>query len=610
MDADVRLRAKPMFCEVLVKVAACGITSAARSGRRRVGVTRPYPRCRGRTRTGGNVTKLARLGGMFVDAVLGLPTAATPYEVRRDLAVPMPDGVSLLGDLYRPAADPGPLAVVLIRLPYGRAGAYGAVFAATLARRGFQVFMQSTRGTFGSGGQFRPFTTEHEDGLATVAWLREQPWCDGRVAMTGGSYFGHTQWAVAPYVDPPLVAVSPHITAARITTAFYDHGTPLLHTALAWTASIGRQEAGGLPSELPNPARRARLGRALRRQPLQAADTAVAGAPVPFWRDFVAHAEPGDDFWSVADHDRADLRRMPPVNMVTGWWDLFLAGQLADYSALRAAGVPARIVVGPWLHGAPGELRMLLRRDAAWLDHHLRGGPAPAGAPVRLFLQQARTWLEFDQWPPPRTRTVGHHLRTDGGLTAAPEAAGVEPRRFTYDPADPTPTVGGPLLQPPGKQADNAPVESRADVLVFTGPPLPADLDLVGPVRARVHVRTEREHADVYVRLCDVDPLGVSRNVVDGIRRLEPRTVPAPDVTPGDDGVLAVYVELFPTAYRVKAGHRLRVQVAGGAFPRFARNPGTGELLGTATTGRSCRFEVFCDPARPSRIDLPVLGRS
>lgn len=544
---------------------------------------------------------------MLTDAALGLPVAATPYTVQRDVAVPMPDGGSLVGDLYRPAAARGPLPVVLIRTPYGRAGPGVQVFTAPLARRGFQVFLQATRGTFGSGGHFRPFTTERADGLATVAWLREQPWCDGRVAMTGGSYFGHTQWAIAPYVDPPLVAVSPHITAARATTVFYDHAVPQIHTALTWSALIGRQERGVLVRSLPNRLLMARVRRALHTLPLQAVDVSVAGAPVPFWRDFIAHAEPGDPFWSEADHDQADLRRMPPANMVTGWWDLFLAGQLADYRALRAAGVPARIVVGPWLHGELSELRESVRSDAAWLDHQLRGGPAPRGAPVRVFLQQARRWLEFDQWPPAESQPVAQHLRAGGALTADPETGDVQPSRFTYDPSDPTPTVGGPLLRPPGKQADNRLVEERSDVLVFTGPPLPAPLDLVGPVRARVHVRTELEHADVFVRVCDVDPRGVSRNVVDGIRRLDPRTVPAADVEVDDNGILAVDVELFPTAYRLRVGHRVRVQVCGGAFPRYARNFGTGEPFSTATTGRTCRFEVFHDRARPSRVVLPVL---
>ncbi|MGY1666109.1 CocE/NonD family hydrolase [Geodermatophilus sp. SYSU D00696] len=550
----------------------------------------------------------ARLGGVLADALLGLPLRATPYTVERDVAVPMPDGVSLLGDHYRPAAATGPLPVVLVRLPYGRAGLFAHAFAAPYARRGFQAFVQSTRGTFGSGGHFRPFTTEHEDGLATLAWVRAQPWCDGRVAMTGGSYFGHTQWAVAPYADPPLVAVSPHVTGARITSAFYDHGAPGVENALRWSVAIGRQEAGGVPAPLLRPLLRTRVERALRRLPLQAADTAATGAPVPFWRDFTAHAAPGDPFWDTADHDDADLSRMPPVSMVTGWWDLFAAAQLADLARLRAAGVPARIVVGPWIHGEPAELRAILRTDVAWLDHHLRGGPAPGGAPVRLYLQQAGRWLESESWPPPGSRPVQHHLRAGGGLTRDPEPGNAAPSEFTHDPADPTPTIGGPLLERPGKQADNRPVEARDDVLVFTGPVLDRDVDVVGHVRARVHVRPDLEHADVVVRLCDVDPGGVSHNVVDGIRRLDPRSVPADDVTVGTDGVLAVDVELFPTAYRFRAGHRLRVHVAGGAFPRFARNLGTAEPFATATVGRPCRFEVHHDAAHPSRLELPVLS--
>jgi predicted acyl esterase len=107
--------------------------------------------------------------------------------------------------------------------------------------------------------------------------------------------------------------------------------------------------------------------------------------------------------------------------------------------------------------------------------------------------------------------------------------------------------------------------------------------------------------------VCDVDASGVSRNVTDGIRRLAPRTVPAPDVRPGDDQVLEVDVELFPTAYRVLAGHRLRVQVSGGAFPRYARNLGTGEPFGAPTTARRCGFEIYHDSRHPAHILLPVL---
>jgi len=553
---------------------------------------------------------LARISGMAIDRLMGLPTSTVPYVLRRDVGAPMPDGVVLLGDHYRPAVNGGPMPVVLIRSPYGRAGLAGTLFAAPLARQGFQVFIQSTRGTFGSGGQFRPFLHEQADGLATVAWLRDQPWCDGQVSMVGASYLGHTQWAVAPYVDPPLASVSLNITAAKITAAFYEHGAPGLDNALHWTSTIGRQERGGPSRVIPSPLQLARMKRALRKVPLQAADVSVAGAPVAFWRDFVGHAAPGDEFWSGVDHHSADMSRMPPTSMVTGWWDLFLQEQLRDYAAIRAGGVTATLTVGPWLHGEPGEIKAIAKQDVAWLDQHLAGGPPRSGPPVRVFLQQAGTWLDFEQWPPPGTAAAAYFLRTSGRLTRDPEPGSAEPATFVYDPADPTPSVGGPLLQPPGKQADNTAIEARPDVLVYTTEPLAADQDLVGPVSAHIFVRTSLEHADLFVRVCDVDANGVSRNVVDGVRRLHPQTVPAPDIQVGADGILAVSVDLYPTAYRVRAGHRIRVQVSGGAFPRYVRNFGTSEPFGAATTARPCRFEIYADAEHRGCVLLPCYSRS
>jgi uncharacterized protein len=550
------------------------------------------------------VNPLPRIAGMAIDYLLGLPAAVADYEVHRDVPAVMPDGVVLLGDHYRPKGSGKPLPVVLLRCPYGRTGVLAAVFVGPLARQGFQVFIQSTRGTFGSGGEFRPFLHERVDGLATVAWLRAQPWCDGRVSMTGPSYLGHTQWAIAPYVDPPLESVSLNVTASKITDIFYAHGAPGLKNALNWTGQIGTQERSRL-SVLPTPVKSARMKRAFRQVPLQAADVSVAGAPVPFWRDFVGHPTSADPFWAEADHDGADFRGMPPVSMVTGWWDLFLPSQLRDFSALRSVGVDAWLTVGPWLHADPAGFKAAAQQDAEWLRHHLADGPPPARARVRLFLQQGDRWLDYDRWPPPAATAV-FYLRAAGNLTSEAESGHASPSEFVYDPADPTPSVGGPLLEPPGKQADNASVEARPDVLTYTTDALDTDHDIVGPVGARIYVRTGRKYADLFVRLCDVDAAGVSRNITDGIRRLRPETIPADDVQIGEDGILAVDVELFPTAYRVAAGHRLRLQVSGGAFPRFARNFGTAEPFGTATRAVRCRFEVFADAERQSFVQLPL----
>lgn len=519
----------------------------------------------------------------------------------------MPDGVVLLGDLHQPADQTGPAPVVLIRLPYGRAGLNGFLHGSSLARRGLQVFIQSTRGTFGSGGHFRPMTTEREDGLTTLTWVREQPWCDGRVATTGGSYYGHTQWSVAPYADPPLVSSSLHITASDFRATFYENGAPSVLQALVWSANIGTQKRRNpLLGLLAGPLEQRKVARAASSANLSSADVEVAGAPVEFWRDFVAHEAPEDTFWEGADHHAADFTRMPPVTMVAGWWDLFIRDQLHDYAALRAAGVPARLFIGPWIHGEPAEIKAIVHSDVVWLRHHLLGAPAPEGAPVQLALMGTDEWIQAETWPIPDLREHSLHLRVGGALTIESPAEGEASSRFTYDPADPTPSVGGPMLAPPGKQSDQSATEARSDVLVFTGQPLADDLDIVGATTARVFVRTELPHADIHVRLCDVDEAGVSRNVVEAIRRLDPRTMDNPDVEVEEDGTIRVDLELFPTAYRVRRGHRLRVQVAAGAFPRFARNHGTGEPFATATTLRRNRIDVLHDAAHPSHVTIPV----
>ncbi|MET8853216.1 CocE/NonD family hydrolase [Amycolatopsis sp. NPDC004625] len=536
----------------------------------------------------------------LVDKFLGLPRAEGPQPVvTRDLAVPMPDGVTLLADRYAPAGTTS-APVVLIRTPYGRKGILSKLFGDTFARHGLQTVIQSTRGSFGSGGEFRPFHLEREDGVATAGWLRAQPWCDGSIGMAGASYLGHTQWAVGPYLDPPLAAMCLGVTASEFVSTFYPGGVLAADNMVSWSAMIGRQEERF--ASLPNPLQTRRTRRAMAHLPISGADVAAIGKPVTFLQDVTAHFVPGDGYWSMSDHSAEVAQLDVPVSMVTGWYDLFVRGQLRDFRILAEAGKAPRITIGPWAHGEPASMGPMIRDQLGFLRAHLLGDRTYLQrAPVRLFLQGAGTWLDFESWPPPSTATDAH-LRPIGGLGESVTAE-ARPTTFTYDPADPTPAVGGPLLTGEWKQRDNQEVEARPDVLVFTGEPLPSDLDVIGEVTATVHVRTELGHADVYVRLCDVDSGGVSRNVTDGILRLRPG-FPAADA----DDVVTAEVTLDPTAYRFRRGHRLRVQVAGGAFPRFARNHGTGEPVTEAVDGKANRFEVFHDAGRPSRITLPVFS--
>ncbi|MER5671274.1 CocE/NonD family hydrolase [Pseudonocardia alni] len=542
---------------------------------------------------------MAALTERLVDRRLGFG-ADEPYVRERDLRVPLSDGVVLLADLYRAPGPLRPRPTVLMRTPYGRDG-LGSIIGSLLARRGFQVLVQSTRGTFGSGGQFRPFLHESSDGLDTLAWVRGQTWCDGRVSMVGPSYVGHTQWAVAPYADPGLCSMNADITASEFTSTFYPGGAPGLLNLATWVNQIGRQERiGAVTGFLATPVFSRRKRRAVTSQPLQAADVALTGAPVVFWRDFVEHAEQPREFWAPAEHDGFDAAAMPPVCMVTGWWDLFLDRQLVDFTALQRGGATARITIGPWTHGDRGSLSTIAHEMVHWLGVHLHGGEHDERAPVRVYVQHADRWTDLPCWPPPEARPTEWYLDADGGLGPDRPAGTPPPSRFVYDPADPTPTVGGPMLQPPSKQLDNRAVEARDDVCVWTGPPLESDLDLLGPVSAVVYVRTGTGIGDVFVRLCDVGPDGTSMNITDAMHRLVPdREATAPD------GTTVVRMTLSPTGYRVRAGHRLRVQVAGAAFPRFARNPGTGERTATAVDGERISYEILHDSEHPSHVVLP-----
>ena len=540
------------------------------------------------------------------DRMLGLPPAAAPdVERRKDLRIPLPDGVITLADWYRPS-DSGPEAmpVVLVRTPYGHQTVLGRLLGSVLARRGLQVVIQSVRGTFGSGGEYWPMHQERDDGVATVAWLREQPWCDGRIATAGPSYLGHTQWAIGPYLDVPLEAMCVSVTTSDFPRTFYPDGSISLYSLLSWSALIGTQEDGTPLRRLLSERRLTkRTEAAMASLPLRDADRVAIGKPVRFWQEVIEHAEPGDDFWKPTNHRPLVAGLTTPTTMVTGWYDLFLPAQLDDFRDLQRAGRTTRITIGPWAHADRGNIKTMLADTANFLSAHLGGNTSELNrAPVRVYLQHADRWLDFPSWPPEEATPTPIHLHEGRRLDWAEPSTG-EPDEFDYDPADPTPSTGGPLLNGPTKQRDNTAIEAREDVLIYTGDRLTRDLDLVGELSATIFLRAGLGHGDLFVRVCDVDARGVSRNVCDGMIRLR-----AGDVEPAEDGVFEVRLPMYPTGYRFRRGHRLRVQVAAGAFPRFARNHGTEEAIADATTMRRNHYEILHDARHPSRIVLPVLS--
>jgi len=553
---------------------------------------------------------------------LRLPRPLTrDVRVLRDLRIPMDDGAVLLADRWlpvagatgvadgRPAGEVAAPPVVLVRSPYGRRGIFGLVYGRLLAERGFQVVLQSVRGTFGSAGTFAPFD-ERADGLATIRWLRDQSWCDGPIGMIGSSYLGIVQWAVAKDAGDALGALSPSISASHVHGQAYGGGSVSLETALSWVLIVALQERRLAPLQILRGLRR-RLPGAFETLPLGALDEALTGAAVPFYREWFAETGREDPYWVARDY-AADVPEVrAPVQLVGGWSDIFLPWMVEDFVALRRAGREAQLVIGPWAHMDTDLLAESTRAGLAWLRAHLLADRRLLReAPVRVWVGGgAREWREHADWPPPGARPWRLHLQPGGGLA---EAVAGAPRagdsaaasRFVYDPSDPTPSLGGPTLLARAPVLDNAPLEARDDVLIFTTPTLTRDVEAIGPVEAEIHLRSDKPHADVFVRVCDVDPSGRSLNVCDALVRLRPDEPPE-----APDGTRRVVFQLWPTAHRFDRHHRVRVLVAGGAHPRYARNTGTDEPLATATRLVPVAHELLHDAAHPSAVTLTVVGR-
>jgi putative CocE/NonD family hydrolase len=212
----------------------------------------------------------------------------------------------------------------------------------------------------------------------------------------------------------------------------------------------------------------------------------------------------------------------------------------------------------------------------------------------------SRRWVEVADWPPPAD-VQRWHLQPDGGLSTDPPIGSARDR-FRSDPRDPTPGIGGPSLDFRNAGRKNqARREARSDVLTYTSAPMDGDMTVAGPLKVDLWFRSSLQHTDVSVRLCVVSVKGRSDNLSDGYLRLRPE-----DVTAGPDGTLHVRVDMWPTAVTFRQGERVRLQVASGAHPLFARNLGTGEPIGQGRVTKAADQEVFHDAEHPSAIELPV----
>jgi putative CocE/NonD family hydrolase len=561
-----------------------------------------------------------QLAPLFLGWVLGSRRAEYAVRIDRGVAMKTSDRVVLRSDVFRPLrTERAP--TILVRIPFSKT-ATNSLFASCVGRfwaeRGYTVVIQGTRGRYESGGHYYPLRHERRDGLETLGWLAKQPWFNGRLGMWGGSAFGYTQWVLADQTQPGPDALMVQVCSTDFYRMFHPGGAFSLRSALFW-AMRSRGEVDASPDE-------AALTRGVHGFPLVAADDR-AGTPVPFFKDWVTHAE-RDQYWADIDGRDRPENLGAPIHLMAGWYDPFLPGQLDDFMRIRREARPdvataSRLVIGPWAHaetvhfpGGPTQRNYRLESLAPslpWFDRHLSrtGQGKDASPPVRIYVMGANVWRGEQEWPPASVRRVAYYLQSGGhansaagdGRLAPLESTLREPADvFRYDPASPVPTRGGAMLGPGAGIAAQNDVETRPDVLVYTTPPLDKDTEVTGPIAVKLHVATTAPNTDFTAKLVDVHPDGSAYNVSDGILRRGY----IPQLDPPVGSATAIEIELWPTSMVFQGGHRIRLEISSSNFPRFDRNPNTGRTIATETRSIVATQAVHHGIGAPSRLVLLI----
>lgn len=602
----------------------------------------------------------------------------------REVMVTMRDGVRLATDIHRPPGA-GPFPVLLERTPYGKhreslrertarqdRPMRRDEVAAYFVRRGYVVVVQDCRGRYASEGKFTKYLGEADDGADTIAWIRKQPWCNGRIGTFGISYAAHTQTALASRRPAGLSAM--FLDCGGFSNAYRGgirHGGAFELKQATW----GYKQALLSPVAAADPVIRDGLARENIADWFLSMPWKRGHSPlkwVPEYEDYLFEQwEHGtfDDYWRQPELYAAghyDAFDGIPVHLMCGWWDPYAQTTTDNYLGLsRRVGARVRMVLGPWTHGErsvshAGDVEFgaeaildgnvetdYLEMRAAWFDQWLKGdgaGSPPDVPAVRYFrmgggsgrrteagrLDHGGSWRAATDWPVPGTAFTSFYIRGDGGLLTDP-ATRDESLSYDFNPDDPMPTIGGPLTSGEpvmfpgaydqrthadlfGAKAPYLPLSARRDVLVFETAPLEDDVEVTGPIEIRLWISSSAPDTDFTAKLIDWHPpspdypQGYAMNLTDGIIRCRYRKSWEHPQLLERGQVTEVVIDAMPTSNLFVRGHRIRVDISSSNFPRFDVNPNTGDPEGRGQRRVIAANTVHIAPEYPSRIVLPIVA--
>ena len=591
---------------------------------------------------------LAPLSALKAEAPMPGNYSTEKFEVKatRGHKAAMRDGVRLSVDVAQPQAE-GRFPAILIITPYSNNPGFQKR-AAWFARRGYIVAVADSRGRFDSEGTWDPFDPKHKtDGYDLVEWLAKQPWCDGKVGMMGLSYMGWAQWWTATQAPPSLKAIVPEVAPPdAMFNAPYQNGV-----LVSWMLDWGGANAGRVGQTMgPGPyggfASEERRHADYMHLPYLKLNELRGALDAPWFEKWIRGNTSADPYWQGIAYQKPEeyAKVAVPSLAATGWFDADFPGAPMNYLAMKRHGANAdarrpRLVIGPWQHiintsrklGAfdYGE-QAIIDWDGyvcRWFDHWLKGidNAVMSDAPVHVFVMGRNQWRAEQDWPLPQTRWTKYYLNSgghansisgDGVLSTLPpamDAAGSD--TYVYDPAKPTrsPFTGGHLED---GAADTRKSSGGPDVLVYTTPPLEEELEVTGPITAKLYAATSARDTDWMVRLIDVQPDGFSAMLCEGVMRARHRDPehtgafnPAMLSLIEPNQVYEYTIEFWrATANLFARGHRIRVEISSSYFPYYLRNLNTGaDNIGLETTAVVAEQKLMHRSGQASHIVLPVI---
>ncbi|WP_194775696.1 CocE/NonD family hydrolase [Pararhodonellum marinum] len=541
------------------------------------------------------------------------------YSQQKDLHVKntktiLSDGVSLDNDIYLPDSI-NKFPIIMIRTPYGKQQFKG--WGEFFSRRGLGVLIQDVRGKFGSEGEFVPFLNEKRDGLEVLDWITAQPWCDGNIGGFGASYLGFTSLTLGDSEHPAFKAIFSNSGWIKPEKMIAPGGAMHLSLAFPWLLHEETQRNRNL-AEFD-------LNALYWSVPLKEALQNI-GVSSKSLENEEKNYRLNDDF-------AFDKIKIPTFH-IAGGFDFVKEASLEAF--LKVQDVPQKLIFGPWFHNqehtpitkvgdedfgeesklGDGEILQLANQ---WFSYWLKGeeNSIMEQPEARVFVMFANQWLDFDEFPPKNTHLnfyfsseIKANSRFGDGLLSTEVKKGGKYSSFMYDPLDPVPTTGGAnfhFFPETVGIKDQRNVEEREDILVYTSVPLVEELLVVGKVIVKLFAATEGVDTDFTAKLVLVEEDGLAKNVCDGIIRARFQKGLDSEELLVPNKIYEYEIDLGHTAFAIKAGQRIRVEISSSNFPKYNRNFNVAADPYTADEMKVVQQKIFHQPENQSILILPVI---